>query len=51
MTTHESGQPVTPAIWSTAWITGVTRILVHPSDPFPQSYLLSDTWPRDNDQR
>jgi proline racemase len=36
---------VVPAIRGTAWITGVTRVLVDPTDPFPQGYLLSDTWP------
>jgi trans-L-3-hydroxyproline dehydratase len=36
---------VVPAIRGTAWITGVTSVLVDPTDPFPQGYLLSDTWP------
>ena len=36
---------VVPAIRGTAWITGVTSVLVDPSDPFPEGYLLSDTWP------
>jgi proline racemase len=34
-----------PAIRGSAWITGVTQVLVDPSDPFPEGYLLPDTWP------
>ena len=36
---------IVPAIRGSAWITGVTRVLVDPTDPFPEGYLLSDTWP------
>ncbi|HUQ43612.1 MAG TPA: proline racemase family protein [Candidatus Limnocylindria bacterium] len=42
---------VVPAIRGTAWITGVTEVLVDPTDPFPEGYLLSDTWPGDDTQR
>jgi proline racemase len=28
----------------------VTHVLVDPSDPFPEGYLLSDTWPGDDVQ-
>jgi proline racemase len=46
-----AGRPaVVPAIRGTAWITGVTRVLVDPTDPFPEGYLLSDTWPGDDVQ-
>jgi trans-L-3-hydroxyproline dehydratase len=41
---------VVPAIRGTAWITGVTQVLVDPTDPFPEGYLLSDTWPGDDTQ-
>jgi len=41
---------VVPAIRGAAWITGVTRVLVDPTDPFPEGYLLSDTWPGDDVQ-
>ena len=41
---------VIPAIKGTAWITGVTRVLLDPTDPFPEGYLLSDTWPGDDVQ-
>jgi proline racemase len=41
---------IVPAIKGTAWITGVTRVIVDPTDPFPEGYLLSDTWPGDDVQ-
>jgi proline racemase len=36
---------IVPAIRGSAWITGVTQVLVDPTDPFPEGYLLTDTWP------
>ena len=36
---------ILPAITGQAWITGVTELLLDPTDPFPEGYLLSDTWP------
>jgi trans-L-3-hydroxyproline dehydratase len=36
---------IVPAIRGSAWITGVTQVLVDPADPFPEGYLLPDTWP------
>jgi proline racemase len=36
---------IVPAIRGSAWITGITQVTVDPSDPFPEGYLLSDTWP------
>ena len=41
---------IVPAIRGSAWITGVTQLFVDPSDPFPEGYLLSDTWPGDDTQ-
>jgi proline racemase len=38
-------QAIVPAIRGSAWITGITQLLVDPTDPFPEGYLLSDTWP------
>jgi proline racemase len=35
---------IVPAIRGSAWITGVSQIVVDPSDPFPEGYVLSDTW-------
>jgi proline racemase len=44
--TTVGGRPaIVPAIRGSAWITGVTKVLVDPTDPFPEGYLLSDTWP------
>jgi proline racemase len=49
--TDLAGTPaIVPAIKGTAWITGVTHVLVDPTDPFPEGYLLSDTWPGDDVQ-
>jgi len=43
--TEVGGRPaIIPAIRGSAWITGVTQVIVDPSDPFPEGYLLSDTW-------
>ena len=36
---------IVPAIRGSAWITGVTTVLLDPTDPFPEGYLLTDTWP------
>jgi proline racemase len=41
---------IVPAIRGSAWITGITQVVVDPSDPFPEGYLLSDTWPGDDTQ-
>jgi proline racemase len=41
---------IVPAIRGSAWITGITQVLIDPSDPFPEGYLLSDTWPGDDVQ-
>jgi trans-L-3-hydroxyproline dehydratase len=39
---------IVPAIRGSAWITGITQVIVDPTDPFPEGYLLSDTWPGDD---
>jgi proline racemase len=41
---------IVPAIRGSAFITGVTKLVVDPADPFPEGYLLSDTWPGDDQQ-
>lgn len=41
---------IVPAIRGGAWITGITQVLVDPTDPFPEGYLLPDTWPGDDVQ-
>jgi trans-L-3-hydroxyproline dehydratase len=35
---------IRPAIQGSAWITGIWQVFVDPDDPFPEGYLLSDTW-------
>jgi trans-L-3-hydroxyproline dehydratase len=35
---------IVPAIRGSAWITGIWQVFVDPDDPFPEGYLLSDTW-------
>ena len=35
---------IVPAIRGSAWITGVTQLYVDPDDPFPEGYVLPDTW-------
>jgi len=41
---------IVPAIRGSAFITGTTELYVDPDDPFPEGYLLSDTWPGDDTQ-
>jgi proline racemase len=49
--TTVGGRPaIVPAIRGSAWITGITQVLVDPDDPFPEGYLLSDTWPGTDEQ-
>lgn len=36
---------ISPIISGNAWITGVHQHTLDPTDPFPQGYRLSDTWP------
>jgi proline racemase len=37
-------EAIVPAIRGSAWITGIWQVLVDPTDPFPEGYLLPDTW-------
>jgi trans-L-3-hydroxyproline dehydratase len=37
-------EAIVPAIRGSAWITGIWQLFVDPSDPFPEGYVLSDTW-------
>ena len=41
---------IVPAIRGRAFVTGITQVFVDPDDPFPEGYLLSDTWPGDDVQ-
>jgi proline racemase len=46
-----AGRPaIVPAVRGSAWITGVWQVFVDPSDPFPEGYVLSDTWPGSDEQ-
>jgi proline racemase len=43
--TEVGGRPaIVPAIRGSAWITGINQIFVDPDDPFPEGYVLADTW-------
>ena len=43
--TTVGGRPaIVPAIRGSAWITGVFQYVVDPDDPYPEGYLLADTW-------
>jgi trans-L-3-hydroxyproline dehydratase len=43
--TAVGGRPaIVPAIRGSAWITGIFELFVDPDDPFPEGYVLSDTW-------
>ena len=35
---------IVPAIRGSGWITGVWQLFVDPDDPFPEGYVLPDTW-------
>jgi proline racemase len=41
---------IVPAIRGSAWITGISQVFVDPADPFPEGYVLTDTWPADEIQ-
>lgn len=45
--TDLAGRPaIVPIISGRAWITGTAQLVLDPSDPYPEGYQLSDTWPR-----
>jgi proline racemase len=49
--TTVGGKPaIVPAIRGSAWITSISQVVVDPTDPFPEGYLLTDTWPGDDHQ-
>jgi proline racemase len=41
---------IVPAIRGSAFITGTAELYLDPDDPFPEGYLLTDTWPGDDVQ-
>ena len=36
---------IVPSLEGTAWITGTHQLMLDPTDPWPEGYRLSDTWP------
>jgi proline racemase len=47
----EAAEGIVPAIRGSAFITGRTELYLDDRDPFPEGYLLNDTWPGDDVQR
>lgn len=48
--TELDGRPaIIPSVTGRAWITGTHQYTVHPDDPWPRGYRLSDTWPTSHD--
>jgi len=44
-TTTVAGHPaILPTIEGRAWITGLASVFVDPADPWPEGYVLADTW-------
>jgi len=40
------GRPaILPSVSGRAWLTGTTQLHLDPSDPWPEGYRISDTWP------
>ena len=46
----ETAEGIVPAIRGSAFVTGRAEIYVDERDPFPEGYLLNDTWPGDDVQ-
>ena len=44
LTTVAGRSAILPTIEGRAWITGLSSVMVDPSDPYPEGYVLSDTW-------
>ncbi len=43
--TEVGGRPaIVPAIRGSAWITGISQLVIDPDDPYPEGYVLADTW-------
>lgn len=41
-----STKAIRPSISGRAWLTGRSRLMLDPQDPWPEGYRLSDTWPK-----
>jgi trans-L-3-hydroxyproline dehydratase len=46
----EAEEGIVPAIRGSAFITGRSELYVDERDPYPEGYLLNDTWPGDDVQ-
>lgn len=46
-TTVGNHAAIIPTITGRAWITGQATLMLDPSDPWPDGYRISDTWPMD----
>jgi proline racemase len=46
-TTVGNHAAIIPTITGRAWITGQSTLMLDPSDPWPDGYKISDTWPLD----
>jgi proline racemase len=46
----EAGEGIVPAIRGSAFVTGRAELYVDDRDPYPQGYLVRDTWPGDDVQ-
>ena len=46
----ETGDGIVPAIRGSAFITGRAELYVDDRDPYPEGYLVGDTWPGDDVQ-
>lgn len=44
LTEIEGREAIVPEITGRAWITGEHTYLLDPTDPYPEGYVLSDTW-------
>jgi trans-L-3-hydroxyproline dehydratase len=47
----EADGGIVPAIRGSAFVTGRFELYLDDRDPYPEGYLLSDTWPGDDVQR
>ncbi len=45
LTTIEDTPAVLPSLQGSAWITGTHQHMLNPTDPWPEGYKVSDTWP------
>jgi proline racemase len=50
-TTIGEAKAIVPAIRGSGFVTGRSELYVDERDPFPEGYLLNDTWPGDDVQR